>query len=144
MEITDVWRRILNQTMQALQVETVALALIDHDSNDLIFQAAAGHNSGSIPGRHIHNGHGLTGQVITNGLGLIVPSVKQDSHYVKWTSSRASRCGLSPSPRSSHRGRSSGVLEAVNPISAHLSGMRWWCWRGWEVWRAQPSRMPNI
>src|SRR5512141_2869973 len=26
----DVWRRILNQTMQALQVETVALALIDN------------------------------------------------------------------------------------------------------------------
>ncbi|MBK8417918.1 GAF domain-containing protein [Candidatus Villigracilis saccharophilus] len=117
LEITDVWRRILNQTMQALQVETVALALIDHDSNDLIFQAAAGHNSGSIPGRHIHNGHGLTGQVITNGLGLIVPSVKQDSHYSevdKFEGIEMRAVAIAPIQS---QGKVIGVLEAVNPIS---------------------------
>lgn len=117
LEITDVWRRILNQTMQALQVETVALALIDHDSNDLIFQAAAGHNSGSIPGRHIHNGHGLTGLVITNGLGLIVPSVKQDSHYSevdKFEGIEMRAVAIAPIQS---QGKVIGVLEAVNPIS---------------------------
>ncbi len=117
LEITDVWRRILNQTMQALQVETVALALIDHESNDLIFQAAAGHNSGSIPGRHIHNGHGLTGQVITNGLGLIVPSVKQDSHYSevdKFEGIEMRAVAIAPIQS---QGKVIGVLEAVNPIS---------------------------
>ena len=117
LEITDVWRRILNQTMQALQVETVALALIDHDSNDLIFQAAAGHNSGSIPGRHIHNGHGLTGLVITNGLGLVVPSVKQDSHYSevdKFEGIEMRAVAIAPIQS---QGKVIGVLEAVNPIS---------------------------
>src|SRR3990172_4206488 len=49
LEMPDVWRRILNQTMQALQVETVALALIDPPGNELVFHAAAGHNSGNIP-----------------------------------------------------------------------------------------------
>jgi GAF domain-containing protein len=47
LEMDDVWRRILNQTMQALQVETVALALIDTVGTDLVFHAAAGHNSGT-------------------------------------------------------------------------------------------------
>jgi NtrC-family two-component system sensor histidine kinase KinB len=117
LEIADVWRRILNQTMQALQVETVALALIDHDSHDLIFQAAAGHNSGSIPGRHIHNGHGLTGQVVANGLGVIVPSVKQDSRYSevdKFEGIEMRAVAIAPIQS---QGKVIGVLEAVNPIS---------------------------
>lgn len=117
LEIADVWRRILNQTMQALQVETVALALIDNVSHDLIFQAAAGHNSGSIPGRHIHNGHGLTGQVVANGLGLIVPSVKQDSRYSevdKFEGIEMRAVAIAPIQS---QGKVIGVLEAVNPIS---------------------------
>ncbi len=117
LEIADVWRRILNQTMQALQVETVALALIDQDSNDLIFQAAAGHNSGNIPGRHIHNGHGLTGLVITHGRGLIVPSVKQDSRYSevdKFEGIEMRAVAIAPIQS---QGKVIGVLEAVNPIS---------------------------
>jgi PAS domain S-box-containing protein len=117
LEIADVWRRILNQTMQALQVETVALALIDNVSHDLIFQAAAGHNSGSIPGRHIHNGHGLTGQVVANGLGVIVPSVKQDSRYSevdKFEGIEMRAVAIAPIQS---QGKVIGVLEAVNPIS---------------------------
>ncbi len=117
LEISDVWRRILNQTMQALQVETVALALIDHDSNDLIFQAAAGHNSGGIPGRRVHNGLGLTGQVAAKGLGLIVPSVKQDSRYSevdKFEGIEMRAVAIAPIQS---QGKVIGVLEAVNPVS---------------------------
>jgi hypothetical protein len=60
-EMTDVWRRVLNQTMQALQVDTVALAMIDQNSNDLVFHAAAGNNSGTIPGKCIPGGRGWLG-----------------------------------------------------------------------------------
>lgn len=117
LEMTDVWRRILNQTMQALQVETVALALIDHTSNDLIFHAAAGHNSGNIPGRHIPAGQGLAGLVASDGHGVVAPAVKQDSHY-----SEVDRFGgiemraVAIAPIQS-QGKVIGVLEAINPVS---------------------------
>ncbi|MDO9303607.1 MAG: GAF domain-containing protein, partial [Anaerolineales bacterium] len=117
LEITDVWRRVLNQTMQALQVETVALALIDTVSNDLIFQAAAGHNSDDIPGRQILSGQGLAGLVIRDGRGLVVPAVKLDSHY-----SEADRFGgvemqaVVIAPIQS-QGKVIGVFMAINPIS---------------------------
>ncbi len=117
LEMTDVWRRVLNQTMQALQVETVALALIDVVSNDLIFQAAAGSNSDTIPGRRILSGQGLAGLVIRNGRGLVVPAVKLDSHY-----SEADRFGgiemraVVIAPIQS-QGKVIGVLMAINPIS---------------------------
>jgi PAS domain S-box-containing protein len=117
LEMPDVWRRILNQTMQALQVETVALALIDGVSNDLVFNAAAGHNSGNIPGRHIPGGQGLAGLVVRNGHGLVVPNVSLESRY-----SEADRFGgiemraVAIAPIQS-QGKVIGVLQAVNPIS---------------------------
>ena len=117
LEMSDVWRRILNQTMQALQVETVALALIDNVSNDLVYQAAAGHNSGNIPGRHVPHKEGLAGLVVSKGNGLVVPAVRQDSRY-----GEVDRFGgiemraIAIAPIQS-QGKVIGVLEAINPIS---------------------------
>ncbi len=117
LEMPDVWRRVLNQTMQALQVETVALALIDNISSDLVFQAAAGNNTGDIPGKHILNGQGLAGLVVNSGRGMVVPAVKQDPRY-----SEADKFGgiemwaVVIAPIQS-QGKVIGVLMAINPIS---------------------------
>ncbi|HET7145110.1 MAG TPA: GAF domain-containing protein [Anaerolineales bacterium] len=117
LEMPDVWRRILNQTMQALQVETVALALIDTASNDLVFQAAAGQNSGNIPGRRVPNEQGLSGLVVKSGRGLVVPAVGLDPRY-----GEVDRFGgiemraIALAPIQS-QGKVIGVLEAVNPVS---------------------------
>jgi NtrC-family two-component system sensor histidine kinase KinB len=117
LELSDVWRRVLNQTMQALQVETVALALIDNTSNDLVFQAAAGNNSSDIPGRHIPSGQGLAGMVLRNGRGLVVPAISQDPRY-----SEADKFGgdemraVVIAPIQS-QGKVIGVLMAINPVS---------------------------
>lgn len=117
LEMTDVLRRVLNQTMQALQVETVALALIDHASHDLVFHAAAGHNSGDIPGKRIPVGQGLAGQVVAKGQGLVIPAVKNDPRYsaVDALGDNQMRA-LAVAPIQS-QGKVIGVLMAVNPIS---------------------------
>ena len=82
LEMQDVLRRILHQTMQALQVETVALALIDPVSNDLIVKAAAGNNSGGIPGVRIPAGQGLAGRVVSEQHGLVVPAVNLETGMI--------------------------------------------------------------
>lgn len=117
LEMQDVLRRILNQTMQALQVETVALAMIDQHSHTLIFRAAAGNNSGGIPGLHIPAGQGLTSKVIREGRGLIISAVKNDPNFneadrLNGVEMRA----IALAPIQSH-GKIIGVLEAVNPVS---------------------------
>jgi len=103
--------------MQALQVETVALALIDNISNDLVYSAAAGHNSGNIPGRHINSGHGLAGLVIRDGSGLVVPVVNQDPRYGdedKFSGIEMRAVAIAPIQS---QGRVIGILQAINPIS---------------------------
>lgn len=113
----DVLRRILNQTMQALQVETVALARLDDTREQLVFQAAAGNNSGSIPGSIIPDGRGLVGIVVREGQGMIVPAVKQDARYSELDRlSGVEMRALAIAPIQAH-GRVIGVLEAINPIS---------------------------
>ncbi|MBI3152990.1 MAG: GAF domain-containing protein [Chloroflexi bacterium] len=117
LEMPDVWRRILNQTMQALQVETVALALIDSVNNDLIFHAAAGHNSGNIPGRRIPVGQGLAGMVIQDGHGVVIPSVKQENGYTEVDRFGGIEMRAFAIAPIQSQGRVIGVLEAINPVS---------------------------
>jgi len=117
LEMSDVWRRILNQTMQALQVETVALAMIDSVSNELVFQAAAGNNSGNIPGRRIPAGQGLVGKVVSGGRGLVIPIVKYEMRFTevdKFGGIEARAIAIAPIQS---QGKVIGVVEAINPIS---------------------------
>src|SRR6185295_18344250 len=65
LRMDDVYQRILMQMMQALQVETVALAITDGEH--LIFRAAAGFNAGNILGRTISVGDGIAGHVALEG-----------------------------------------------------------------------------
>ena len=56
LRLDDVLQRILNQTIQALQVETVALALFDPSTDELVFRAATGHTADNIINRRIPPG----------------------------------------------------------------------------------------
>ncbi|MBL8061992.1 MAG: GAF domain-containing protein [Anaerolineales bacterium] len=117
LEIEDVLRRILNQTMQALQVETVALAMIDHANNDLVFQAAAGNNSGDIPGTRIAVGQGLAGRVVSEQKGVVVYASSQASGISELDRLNGVEMrALAIAPIQSH-GKVIGVIEAVNPTS---------------------------
>ena len=117
LNIQDVWRRILNQTMQALQVETVALAMIEPTSGDLVFRASAGQNSGNIIGRQVPADIGLTGMVAREGRAVVVLDVKLDKRY-----SEADRFGgiktraIAIAPIQAQE-KVIGVLEAINPIA---------------------------
>ncbi|MBN8581578.1 MAG: GAF domain-containing protein [Anaerolineae bacterium] len=117
LEMHEVLRRILNQTMQALQVETVALALSEASTNDLVFQAAAGNNSGNIPGSRIFAGTGLAGDVVIKGQGLVVSNVKlepafSDADRLSGVEMRA----FAIAPIQAH-GIVLGVLIAANPLT---------------------------
>jgi PAS domain S-box-containing protein len=116
LEMSDVWRRVLNQAMQALQVETMALALIDPEG-DLIYRAAAGQNAGHIVNRHVPAGTGLAGQVVRDRRGLVVPKVAADPRYGdvdKFGGIDIKALAIAPIQS---QGQVIGVLEAINPVA---------------------------
>src|SRR5215207_621528 len=79
LRMDDVYQRILIQTMQALQVETAAIGMIDGEQ--LVYRAAAGHNAGNIIGRKIELGDGIVGTAAREGRGVVVSNVRQDKNY---------------------------------------------------------------
>jgi NtrC-family two-component system sensor histidine kinase KinB len=116
LEMPEVWRRILNQTIQALQVETVALGLLESDG-ELVFQAAAGQNSGNILGRRVPPGQGLVGLVAREGRGLVVPNVMADKRYSEvdqFAGIEMRSVAIAPIQA---QGMVIGVLQAINPVS---------------------------
>jgi NtrC-family two-component system sensor histidine kinase KinB len=116
LRLEEVLQKILNQTIQALQVETVALALIEPNSDELIFRAATGHNSGNIINRHIPLGQGLTSRVSKDGRGVVIPDVSKDQRFKnvdKFGGIETRAVAMAPIQAS---GKVIGVLEAINPI----------------------------
>jgi PAS domain S-box-containing protein len=115
LRMEDVYQRILIQTMQALQVETVALGLIDGEQ--LIFRAAAGHNAGNIIGRKIDVGDGIVGTAAREGRGVVVSDISQDKNYGeadKFGGVEMRAIVIAPIQA---QGRTIGVIEAINPIA---------------------------
>jgi len=111
----DVHQRILIQTMQALQVETVALGMIDGDQ--LVYRAAAGHNAGNIVGRIIPLGQGIAGTAAREGRAVVVSDVSQDSNYGdadKFGGVETRAVVVAPIQS---QGRTIGIIEAINPIA---------------------------
>ncbi|MGE5252167.1 MAG: GAF domain-containing protein, partial [Bacteroidota bacterium] len=116
LEMSEVWQRVLNQAMQALQVETVALALLDPEG-DLIYRAAVGHNSGHILNRHVPAGQGLAGEVVREKRGLVVPNVALDKRFSELDKFGGIQIrALAIAPIQSQE-RVTGVLQAINPIA---------------------------
>lgn len=117
LRLDEVLQHTLNQSMQALHVETVALALTDPTTGDLVFRAATGHNAGNILNRRIPAGKGLAGQVVTEGQGVVVPDVSIDQRFDnedKFGGIETRAVTIVPI---NSQGEVIGVLEAINPVA---------------------------
>ena len=115
LRMEDVYQRTLIQMMQALQVETVALGMIDGEH--LIFRAAAGYNAGNILGRKVALGEGIAGSSAREGRGVVVPDVSQDKNYSdadKFGGVEMRAVVVAPIQA---QGRVIGILEAINPVA---------------------------
>ena len=117
LRLDDVLQRILNETIQALQVETVTLALVERDW-DLIFHAATGENTEGIVGKRIPAGQGVIGWVVHEGEGVVIPVVQEDKRFLpdveQFPGIEARAMAIAPIYA---QGRVIGVLQAINPHS---------------------------
>jgi PAS domain S-box-containing protein len=115
LRMEDVYQRILIQTLQALQVETVALGMVEDDR--IVFRAAAGKNEDSIRGRAIPLGMGITGTVTREGRGVVVPDVRQEKNFGEADRLEGVEMRAVVIAPIQTQGRVIGILEAINPLS---------------------------
>jgi PAS domain S-box-containing protein len=116
LRMDEVLQRILNETIQALQVETVALALVESNW-DLVFHASTGEHKEGIVGKRIKAGQGIVGWVAHEGEGVVIPAVHDDKRFVhgeQFPGLDAHSMAVAPIYA---QGRVIGILQAINPIS---------------------------
>lgn len=118
LELKDVLQRILDQTSQALGIQTVSLALIDPQTKELVFQAATGPGSQKIIGIRLKIGEGIAGWVAKEGQGVIIPDVQRDDRFTPYVDHLTGFITqvLACAPIRSGD-KVIGILEAVNPVS---------------------------
>lgn len=117
LRMEDVLQRILNQAMQALQVETAAVALTDPQTGELVFRAAAGQNAGNIVNRRVPPGQGLIGLVVREGRGQVIPSVSAEKRFTdvdRFGGIKTKAVAVAPIQT---QAGVIGIIEAINPIS---------------------------
>ncbi len=116
LQMQDVFQRILNQTIQALQVETVALALREKGSGDFVFRAATGKDAGNLVDRRVPAGQGLIGKVLKDRRGIVIPAIKKSTMSERAIFEGIDSKAIAMAPIQA-QGKIIGVLEAINPIS---------------------------
>ena len=117
LRMDEVLQRILNETIQALEVATVTLALVEPNW-DLIFRAATGENKDGIVGKRIPAGQGIIGWVVHEGEGVVIPVVQEDKRFrpgVEQFEGFETRA-MAVAPIYAQE-RVIGVLQAINPRS---------------------------
>ncbi len=116
LRLEDVLQRILNETIQALEVETVALALVESNW-DLVFYAATGEHKDGIVGKRVHSGVGVIGWVAHEGEGVVIPVVRDDKRFVPGELFAGFEIHAMVVAPIYAQGRVIGILQAINPIS---------------------------
>ena len=117
LRMDEVLQRILNETIQALQVDTVALALVEANW-DLVFHAATGEHKKGIVGKRIQAGQGVAGWVAHEGEGVIIPAVGDDKRFVISEHIVGLDVHAMAVAPIFAQGRVIGILQAINPISS--------------------------
>ncbi|KAA3643004.1 MAG: GAF domain-containing protein [Chloroflexi bacterium] len=116
LNVDDVLQSILEQIVEALEVDAVSLALVDEEAGELEFKAATGSGRDSILGLRIKMGQGVAGWVAQNEEAIIVPDVQKDPRFYNKVDrqtgflTRAIACVPIRS-----QDKVIGVIEALNP-----------------------------
>ncbi len=116
LDLDEVLKRILDQTMSTLDLEAASLAMRDEDSGDLEFRLAQGMGAETLIGLRQPWGQGIAGWVAENGQPLVVPDVRGDPRFDPRVDQRTGGTtrALACAPILVQE-RVIGVLEAVNP-----------------------------
>jgi NtrC-family two-component system sensor histidine kinase KinB len=117
LNLEEVLQSILDQISQALRVEVVSLALIEPQTDELVFHASTGKHSQNVVGVRLKVGQGVAGWVAKEGVGAVVPDTSKDHRFYpkidNFTGFKTRAIACAPIH---WRGQVIGILEALNPL----------------------------
>lgn len=117
LEPKDILRTIMEKIAFLIRAEGWSVLLLDHDRQELVFEAAAGEAGMKLIGLRLKIGQGVAGWVAAKGESLIVPDVNKDPRFYSGVDKKTKFTTRSilcvPMKR---RDTIIGVVEVVNKI----------------------------
>ncbi len=118
LDLDEVLQRILSQIKDALQVETVLLALVNPQEKKLSFVASSSGISGDLANKTEKLGKGFAGLVAKTGNAEIIADASRDDRFsLEFERNIESNILAIICAPIQSRGEIIGILEAINPIS---------------------------
>ena len=81
LDLEQILATVMEKTALVLKAEACSILLLDKESKELVFRAAAGPRSDKVKGLRMPLGQGIAGQVIQQGRPLLAHNVKDDPHF---------------------------------------------------------------
>jgi PAS domain S-box-containing protein len=120
LDLQVAWERILNKTIQILQVETAALGMVGAEDGQVVFRAAAGKDGSKILGQSAPRTHGPIGDLLTNGRAVTIANPAIDSRYEDVVVFRGIDLRALMLAPLEAQGKPIGVIAAINPLSGRF------------------------
>jgi NtrC-family two-component system sensor histidine kinase KinB len=116
LDLDDILRSLMTQVRDYFGVDAASVALLDEDTQDLVFRVAVGRASDEVVGFRIRPGQGIVGWVVQTGQPALVPVVEEDERFYAGVDRRTSfRTQALLAVPVKVEGQSIGVIEVLNP-----------------------------
>jgi NtrC-family two-component system sensor histidine kinase KinB len=122
LDLEEVLQRITERTKESLAVEAASLALLDDESDELVFRVASGRGAGQIVGTRLQPGKGLAGWVVEHNEAVFSTEVQSDPRFFPEIDRRLGyETRVLACVPIRVQEKTIGVLEAINPRSGTLA-----------------------
>ncbi|MBE2222117.1 MAG: GAF domain-containing protein, partial [Anaerolineae bacterium] len=122
LDLNEVMQSMLVQMNEFLHAEAISIALVDKQSNELVYQVAAGIGSNDIVGLRLPSNRGVSGWVMEHGKPALVHDADQEPRIVKLGDERTGHHtrAMICAPIT-YKSTVLGTIQAINPIDGQFT-----------------------
>jgi len=121
LELNSVLKSLMTQVRDYFQVEAVSVALLDRETNELVFRVAVGAAADEVIGLRLPRGQGIAGWVVQTGETTLISDAHADERFYsgidETTDFHTYTMLATPIKPIEDGGEAIGVIEALNPQS---------------------------
>lgn len=122
LDINEVMQHLLSQMNELLHAEAISIALVDNQSNELVYQVAAGIGSEKIVNMRLPSNQGISGWVMEHNQAVLVNDTQHDARFYSQGDMRtgyATRAMICAPMQS--KGDVLGTVQAINPTKTNFT-----------------------
>lgn len=117
LDINEIMQSLLAQMNELLHAEALSIALVDKQTNELVYQVGEGVGNEKIVGLRLPSSQGISGWVMEHGEPVLVTDTQSDPRFGRWGDQRTGHQtrAMICAPMQ-FKGEVLGTIQAINPI----------------------------